>query len=60
MALESSSYAKAGSTGLFTTTLLVEEVDGSGVRIPVTLAQISTATITLLAGRRWRSSTRRT
>lgn len=44
--LESFSYAKSGSTGLFTTTLLGEEMSGND-RVPVALARIGAATITL-------------
>ncbi len=44
--LDSWSYAQPGSTGLFTTTLLGEEMSGND-RVPVALARIGAATITL-------------
>lgn len=44
--LESFSYVRPGSTGLFTTTLLGEEMSGND-RVPVALARIGAATITL-------------
>lgn len=44
--LESFSYARPGSTGLLTTTLLGEELSGND-RVPVARARIGAATITL-------------
>ncbi len=48
--LDSFSYAKPGSTGVFSTTLLGEEVSGND-RVAVSLARIGAATITLRSER---------